>query len=218
MSPTGTPMTNPSQRLTLATALSAFAFALPLHAQRRVDHNRLYSDSLPRVVLALDSPLTYLGTQSFVLYGVATAEQHFFAELDGKRIKRFVWIQFEGYLPSSNGRFDYSADSTIRLWDRPIFHSGSLLQTPVTERRPDSDGAKARQFVHERGLTFSSAMLYHRLVSIADPSRRHELMIIYMEDPANYGQSATSLTAGATQQLLTLSLAHVGQAIRVQPR
>jgi hypothetical protein len=209
-------MTNLWQRLALGTTLTALA--LPLHAQRRVDHNHLYSDSLPPVLLAFDSSLTYLGTQSFVLYGVANAEQHFFAELDGKRIKRFVWIQFEGYLPSSNGRYDYSADSTIRLWDRFIFHSGSLLQTPVTERRPDSDGAKARQFVRDRGLTFSTAMLYHRLVSIADPSRRHELMIIYMEDPANFGQSATSLTPAVTQQLLTLSLVHAGQSVRVQLR
>jgi hypothetical protein len=97
-------------------ALAVVSFASQASAQRRVERNRVYSDSLPAAILALDSSLTYLGTQSFVLYNVANAEQHFFAELDGKRIKRFVWIQFEGYLPSGHGRYDYSADSVIRMW------------------------------------------------------------------------------------------------------
>lgn len=209
-------MINPPRRIGMGATL--ILLALPLQAQRRVDRNRLYSDSLPSVVLALDSSLTYLGTQSFVLYNVANAEQHFFAELDGKRIKRFVWIQFEGYLPSSTGRYDYSADSTIHLWDRAIFHTGALNHAPPTERRPDSDGAKMRQFVRDHGLSMNAAMLLHRLVWIPDANRRHELMIIYMEDPVVYGQSAASMSTPAIQQLLTVSLAHAAKAIRMENR
>jgi hypothetical protein len=173
----------------LLTALAVASLASQASAQRRVERNRLYSDSLPAAVLALDSSLIYLGTQSFVLYNIANAEQHFFAELDGKRIKRFVWIQFEGYLPSGHGRYDYSADSVIQMWGRPIYHSSMLLTTPTTEKRPESDGAKARQFVRDRGLTFNSTMRYHRLVSIVNDNAKNELMIIYMEDPALYDDS-----------------------------
>jgi hypothetical protein len=179
--------------------LLLIVLATQASAQRRVDRNRVYSDSLPAAVLTLDSSLTYLGTQSFVLYNIANAEQHFFAELDGKRIKRFVWIQFEGYLPSSHGRYDYSADSLIRMWDRPIYHSGMLRTIPATDQRPESDGARARQFVRDRGLTFNSSMLYHRLVSIVDDNKRNELMIIYMEDPALYSDSTKALDLSLKQ-------------------
>lgn len=36
--------------------------------------------------------MVYAGTQRFELYGVADAEQHFFVELDGTRVKRLLWI------------------------------------------------------------------------------------------------------------------------------
>ena len=184
------------------------ALATQASAQRRVERNRVYSDSLPSATITLDSSLTYLGTQSFVLYNVANAEQHFFAELDGKRIKRFVWIQFEGYLPSSHGRYDYSADSLIRMWDRPIYQSAMLRTIPTTERS-ESDGARARQFLRDRGLVFNSTMLYHRLVSIVDDDKRNELMIIYMEDPALYNDSS---------QALGLSLKSAERRIRFERR
>jgi hypothetical protein len=191
------------------TALAVMSLTSQAAAQRRVERNRVYSDSLPAAVIALDSSLTYLGTQSFALYNVANAEQHFFAELDGKRIKRFVWVQFEGYLPTSHGRYNYSADSIIRLWDRPIYHRAMLRTTTTTEDRPESDGAKARQFVRDRGLTFSSTMLYHRLVSIVGDDARNELMIIYMEDPAAYSDSARALD---------FSLKRAERSIRMEKR
>lgn len=188
--------------------LFLIVLATQASAQRRVERNRVYSDSLPSATITLDSSLTYLGTQSFVLYNVANAEQHFFAELDGKRIKRFVWIQFEGYLSSSHGRYDYSADSLIRMWDRPIYHSAMLRTSPTTERS-ESDGARARQFLRDRGLVFSSTMLYHRLVSIVGDDRRNELMIIYMEDPALYDDSSHALG---------LSLKRAERSIRFERR
>ena len=161
-----------------------------------------------------------------MLYNVANAEQHFFAELDGKRIKRFVWIQFEGYVPSSHGRYDYSADTTISLWNRPIFMNASFRGQPATEQRPESDGARRRPasihpipFLRERGLSFPSPMLYHRFVSVLDKTSRNELMIIYMEDPSIYGASAATLSEDPTEPrlrgLLELSLQSAARRINV---
>ena len=198
----------PTSRL-LLVAFATATLAPEAYAQRRVEQNRVYSDSLPSAVLVLDSSFTYLGHQSFVLYNVANAEQHFFAELDGKQIKRFVWIQFEGYLPGGHQRYDYSADSVIRIWDRPIYHVATVRTTPTTEQRPESDGAKARQFLRERGFTFPPSMLYHRLVSLVDDDKRNELMIIYMEDPALHSEST---------QALDLSLKRAERSIRFDRR
>jgi hypothetical protein len=186
--------------------------ASPARAQRPVTHNTLTSDTLPRVTLHLDSTFTYLGTQSFVLYNVANAEQHFFVELDGKRIKRFVWIQFEGYLPDKPHTYNYSRDTTMTLWGRTIYRNSALWQIPTTEQNPASDGAHMRQFLRDRGLTMAPAMLYHRLVWLPETPARYELMIIYMEDPADQG-AGRSVDRRPVTELLRASLARAGRSI-----
>jgi hypothetical protein len=186
------------------------------YAQRRVAGQTIHSDSLPSAALVLDTSLSYLGTQRFVLYNVANAEQFFFAELDGKRIKRYVWIQFEGYLPDNHHTYDYSQDSTIQMWNRTIYHNSALRETPRTESRPESDGARARQFLRERGLTLGPRMLYHRLVWLLDQPARNELMIIYMEDPADYGAAESQLKGNRLQELLKASLARAERSIRFE--
>ena len=103
-------------------------------AQRVVSGNTVSSGTLPKVVLHLDPTLTYLGTQSFVLYNVANAQQFFFAELDGKRVKRYVWIQFEGYLPDKPHTYNYSSDSITTIWGRTIYRNSVLRQIPPPSR------------------------------------------------------------------------------------
>lgn len=135
-------------RLTPAASVAALLLigTSPAGAQRTVSGTTITSDTLPRTVLHLDSTFTYLGTQSFVLYNVANAQQFFFAELDGKRIRRFVWIQFEGYLPDKPHTYNYSRDTTLTMWGRTIYRNSALWNLPTTEQNPASDGAHMRQF------------------------------------------------------------------------
>jgi hypothetical protein len=199
------------------TCLMAGLFPLGLQGQRTIRDNMIVSDSLPAIRLHVDSTLSYLGRQQFVLYNVATAEQFLFAELDGKRVKRFVWVQFEGYLPGENHTYDYSRDSTIAMWGRTLYRNSALRATPTSESRPDSDGARVRGFLRDRGLTIAPNMLYHRLVWLIDEPARHELMVIYMEDPADY--APTGPVEGALlRSLLGFSLRRAGQSISIQPR
>jgi hypothetical protein len=165
-------------------------------AQRAVQGRVLTSDSLPPVVMELAPGLTYLGTQSFLLYAVARAEQHFFGELDGTRLKRLVWIQFEGYLPDNSHTYDYSEYPTAEIGGRPFHQNAAALRVPETERRPDSDGARARAFLHERGYTMGPEILLQRMVWLIDQPARHEVMLIYMEDLADHGLAAADLQPG----------------------
>jgi len=201
--------------LTRAASLAALLLVCSstAWAQRVVTENTLTSDSLPKTVLHLDPTLTYLGTQSFVLYNVANAQQFFFAELDGKRVKRYVWIQFEGYLPDKPHSYDYSSDSTTTMWGRTIYRNSVLRRIPTTEQNPASDGAHARQFLRDRGLTVAPSMLYHRLVWLPETPARYELMIIYMEDPADLGAPAEGLSGDQLNQLLRASLARAERSI-----
>lgn len=154
-----------------------------LQAQRTVEGNRLISTALPNAVLEAGPGLVYAGTQTFELYGVANAEQHFFVELDGTRIKRLLWIQFEGYHATNTNTYNYR-DETVehsgRTWHRRI----SAMSGPPPESRPNSDGARMRDFLRSKGWTMASELMLERLVWLLDAPPRNELMIIYMEDVA----------------------------------
>jgi hypothetical protein len=163
-----------------------------LSAQRSVAGNRLVSTELPAATLEVDEKLRYAGTQTFDLYGVATAEQHFFVELDGNRIKRLLWVQYEGYLPSNANTYNYR-DSTVvhsgHSWHRRIAAS----RLPDSEARPDSDGGRARAFLRAKGWTVGPELLTERLVWIQDDPARHELMLIYLEDLGDQHLTAAEL-------------------------
>lgn len=170
-----------------------------LLGQRTVEGNRIVSRALPAAVVNVAKGMTYAGTQAFDLYNVASAEQFFFVELDSTkvkldttRVKRFLWIQFEGYKSDNTHTYDYR-DSTVshsgHTWHRRI----ASTKIPEHELRPDSDGARARAFVREKGWTLGPDVLTERLVWLLDSPARNELMVIYIEDLADQKLTAVDL-------------------------
>src|SRR5262245_47557789 len=60
---------------------------------RTVEDQVLTSKELPAVSLEFDEAFKYVGSQTFTLYDVARAEQHFFVDADEKgQIKRMYWV------------------------------------------------------------------------------------------------------------------------------
>ena len=164
-------------------------------AQRTVEGNRIISKALPAAVLEVTKELEYAGTQSFELYNVANVEQHFFVEREGNRIKRALWIQFEGYKPDNTNTYNYR-DSTVahsgQTWHRRILANKVL----PTESRPDSDGARFRAFIREKGWSLGPDVLNERLVWILDTPARNELMLIYIEDLADHNLTVEDVRVG----------------------
>ncbi len=63
--------------------------------------------------------------------------------------------------------------------------------------RPDSDGARARAFLADKGYRMASDdVLSQRLVHLIDEAKRNELMIIYLEDLSGMGLTAADLAEG----------------------
>lgn len=180
-----------------ASLLVLLVLPAAAQAQRTLDGNRILSTALPRAVLEVARGMEYAGTQRFALYGVADAEQHFFVERDGPRIKRMLWIQFEGYHASNTHTYNYR-DETVehsgRTWHRRV----SAARVPATEARPESDGARAREFLKNRGWTLGPEVMLERLVWLLDAPPRNELMIIYMEDLADQGLTAAEVNEGGS--------------------
>ena len=169
-----------------------------LHAQTpyTVAHNRVVSAMQPNIRIDVDSSLSYVGSQRFILYGVAQAEQHLFVERRGGAVTRFLWIQFEEYLPSSNAVYDYSRSPVFKRFGRDFHVDGALRKTPRTETRPESDGARARALLREKGITLPEDVLYHRLVWL--PTPRSDVMLIYMESLESQKLRLAELQGSAT--------------------
>jgi len=140
----------------------------------------------PGIRLDIDTTLHYVGSQRWILYNVAQAEQHLFVQRSAEGVQRFLWVQFEEYIPSSNGRYDYSKDAPVSAFGRELRTSKQLWNVPTIEPRPESDGAYSRKLLREHGITLPPQMLYERFIYLPDTTRRRELMVIYAEraDPA----------------------------------
>lgn len=172
--------------------------AVYIGLERTVAGNRLVSPRDPAATLQVSKPYHYLGGQRFVLYGVANAEQHFFAALDtGDRLTSLYWIQFEEYLPDNSYRYDYESSPLRMNIDGYDFYVDTApVKSDPVDLRAGSDGARAREFLHGRGYRMPDNYAYARLVHLTDESRRKELMIIYVDGPALDGKDPDDLAPG----------------------
>ena len=146
-----------------------------------VVNGRVSSAMQPQIRLDVDTALQYIGSQRWILYNVAQAEQHLFVQRDAGGVSRFLWAQFEEYIPSSNGRYDYSKDAPLAAFDKELRVSRQVWTVPTVESRAESDGAYSRKLLREHGIVLPPRMLYERFIYLPDSTRRRELMVIYAE-------------------------------------
>ena len=167
---------------------------------RAVSGQVLTSKDTPAVRLEFDKAFKYAGAQSFVLYDVANAEQHFFVDADKDgRIKRFYWIQFEGYLPTNTHTYNYTPTKVVNLGGFDFIADTYARSLKGNLGRPDSDGNRARAFLASKGLHMAATeIVSQRLVHLVDAAKRNELMIIYTEDLSATGLTAADLNEGGS--------------------
>ncbi|HEV2764324.1 MAG TPA: hypothetical protein VGV38_15195, partial [Pyrinomonadaceae bacterium] len=159
---------------------------------RVVKDGVVISKEQPSVRVRVDKAFNYVGGQSFVLYGVANAEQHFFVDADKDgRIRRLYWLQFEGYLPSNTHTYNYQSPRKVNVGGLEFISDSQARNITATPPRPDSDGARAHQFLRGKGYRIQGGdVLWQRLVHLTDASKRNELMVIYLEDLGGTGLTA----------------------------
>ncbi|MGB9178736.1 MAG: hypothetical protein WCB68_05755 [Pyrinomonadaceae bacterium] len=166
--------------------------------ERSVKGQVLTSKETPAVRLKFDKKFKYVGSQTFILYDVARAEQHFFVDADRQgRIKRFYWVQFEGYLPSNNHAYDYKVNKSVNISGLDFIADAYARNIKGNLGRPDSDGNRARAFLKSKGYRMASDdILSQRLVYMVDAAKRNELMIIYTEDLSEMKLTAADFNDG----------------------
>lgn len=170
---------------------------------RQVDGNALISEQDPAAVLRFSPEYRYLGGHKFILFGVADTEQHFFVETTpDNKLTSIYWVQYEAYLPDKPYAYDY-ADSPLRvqIGDYEFFTDTTVFHyDPDRKRRRGTDGEMVRRFLAGKGYQYPEEVVYARLVYLTDASRRKELMIIFMDDLAQYGFTAEALGEGGETQ------------------
>ena len=164
---------------------------------RRVEGKRLISPTMPAIQLEFAKSFKYVGSQSFILYDVARAEQHFFVDSDKQgRIKRLYWIQFEGYLPNNTHTYDYKVSKQVTIGGFDFIADAYARNIKGNPGRADSDANRARAFLGSKGYRLGSDdILSQRLVHLVDDAKRNELMIIYAEDLSPMQLTAADLEA-----------------------
>jgi len=189
-----------SLTLTSIFALAVLSGAQPKPVTRTVKGQVLTSTDMPAVKIEFDKAFRYIGAQSFVLYDVANAEQHFFVDADKDgRMKRFYWVQFEGYLPTNTHSYNYKSPKVVNAGGFDFFADANARSLNGNPGRPDSDSARARAFFEKKGLRMlGTELISQRLVHLIDQAKRNELMIIYVEDLTGTGLTAADLSEGGS--------------------
>jgi len=158
-----------------------------------VEGSKLVSTGFPEGAITVDTNLTYVGGETFILYEVARCEIHLYAEADERgRVQRLYWFQFEGYLPSASPRgYDYSGDPHRTVIGGHEFYD-SVRHYNVEAVRggwpDDSDTMQVMRLLERRGCRLEGDVMRVRLVRL-DEEKERELMIIYMEALDQHGLS-----------------------------
>jgi hypothetical protein len=177
------------KRLILLVVVFTFLLDLSSAGQqqqaRRVKDQILTSTSLPPIRIKFADEFKHVGTLQFVLYDRAQVEQHFFVDADNeRRIKRMYWVQFEGYLPAVNAKYDYPANETVTLAGQTYLVNAESVPniSEVVKRMPQSDVERAVTFLESKGYRMGPSIRYERFVRLVDEAKRNEMILSYIED------------------------------------
>jgi hypothetical protein len=173
---------------------------VPQQQKRNVKGQMLTSTEMPAVRLKFGKDFKYVGSQDFILYDVARAEQHFFVDADKQgRIRRMYWVQFEGYLPGNTNTYRYKINKTVNMGGLDFIADAYARNIKTSPGRPDSDGSRARAFLEKQGYRLlSDEVMSQRLVNLVDEAKRNELMIIYLEDLTDMKLTAADVSPGGS--------------------
>ncbi|HMF56170.1 MAG TPA: hypothetical protein VK619_07475 [Pyrinomonadaceae bacterium] len=163
---------------------------------RHVSGNTLTSDAQPRIRIKVSRKYRYVGGQSFILYNVARAEQHYFVEADSQhRIKRLLLFQFEGYLPSNTHTYNYSMTRSVTIGGQQFLTDTSFGNVAAFRQQyPDSDAARGAAFLESKGYHLPGEIAFQRFVRMVDESHRSELLAVFYEDLNQFGASEAQVT------------------------
>lgn len=176
---------------------------------RRVDNNVLISDSLPQIKIKVDPAIHYLGSFPFKIKDIAAGERYVFAESQGKKIKRAVIAQFEGFLPQSSEIYRYSFANAISIGTHKFNHNTfAFTNADAAKENPEDEAALTASFFKKKGFEIPEAWIVSRFLTLGDEStRKYELILFYQESAASTGHKFEELSVNDESTDLLKSIA-----------
>jgi len=153
-------------------------------SEREAKGRVFVSKSTPEIRLKFGKKFKFAGSQEFVLYDRANAAQYFFVEAEDKKIKRLFMLQFEGFLPGIEGKYDYDEPNSATVGGIKYFSNSENIPDVEAALKavPDSDIAKAAKFLKDKGFILMNSIKYQRFVRVLGEAKRNEFIMLYVED------------------------------------
>ncbi len=190
-----------------AAAALGLIFLTAATPQRMADGNLVTSTADPRVRIEVPARAAYVGTNAWVLYGIADCRQFVYAEAGSSKIvQRLYWIQFESYLPALPklhhqytskrharlGGLDFYVDTWTEDNRKANAHAEDLAPLEAFLRSKGyavpngidsgSDERHVDALLAAKGYRLPGLSASVRFVHLADARERKELMIVYSEN------------------------------------
>lgn len=165
----------------------------------------MISTDTPKIRLKFDKKFKFAGSHEFILYDRANAEQYFFVEAKDKKIKRMFMLQFEGFLPTIDAKYEYNEPKTIEFGGLKYFSNAEFVPNVEMALKavPDSDIARAAKFLQDKGFVLMKSLVFQRFVRIVNETKTKEFIMLYIEDAENE-KAITGLSERALQNFKVL--------------
>jgi hypothetical protein len=168
-----------------------------LKPSRTVEATTISSTQDPAVRITVPKDAHYVGAARWILYDVADCEIHLFVEADAdKTVKRWYWVQFEGYIPSRPDLKYAAKDNRIEKIGGLDFQVRARFGPTAETPKRGSDYERVVQLLQANGYKLPAHMMNARFMHFLDEAMRKELMIIISEDLAPTGYTSDQLIAG----------------------
>ena len=152
----------------------------------------------PKLTLAIDSSLRFVGSFGFDVRDAAHAERFIFADVDEKgAIHRLGVVQFESMLPQHAGSYDEPKQKDrVRLGPFEFQQTVGIYNFATSiAAKPGAEAERTRDFLRDKGLSIEGDLLVARFETLTDKQRRQELILFYWEDLTAAGHSRAAIDA-----------------------
>ncbi len=181
--------------------------------RRYVEENVLVSTYLPPIRIRVDDRLEYVGNVDFDLYGLAQADLYLFAEAPGGRLRRLLWVQFEGFHEDNDRTYNYPVTNLVTLGAHEYIHDIGLGEAAaMAAQRPGGEWERILALLGEKDLAAKGEVVIQRFVRMVDGARRDELMLMYGEELGETGLAAADFSTPEQEAALQEKLADRARA------
>jgi hypothetical protein len=161
---------------------------------RNFEGNMLTSTAMPAIKVKVAHDLAHVGRLQFVLYGVADVDFFVFVgATPEKLVKRFLLVQFEGYLETNTHTYSYPETETVTLNGQEYMHDTFAYPLSAGVTNPESDSAHMMGLIMQGGYTLPEEFISTRFVRLLDNNRK-EILFSYGEDLSEYGYRASEIS------------------------